>query len=134
MERKVLSKTMKAKKPGTNYINKYSKHVFAEKSKLLLSNLLSTFFSVSFIEKRVVSNATRFQNGNGCHYINMYSVYSLEKEMIKAEWLNNPIYVEFEGKMFPTVGDTDSYLKKLYGDYMTPPPEKEKISHHDSVF
>ena len=43
-------------------------------------------------------------------------------------------YVEFEGKMFPTVGDTDSYLKKLYGDYMTPPPEKEKISHHDSVF
>ena len=134
MERKVLSKTMKAKKPGTNYINRYSKHVFAEKSKLLLSNLLSTFFSVSFIEKRVVSNATRFQNGNGCHYINMYSVYSLEKEMIKAEWLNKPSYVEFEGKMFPTVGDTDSYLKKLYGDYMTPPPEKEKISHHDSVF
>ena len=65
----------------------------------------------------------------------MYSIYSLEKELIKKEWLDNPSMVEFEGKLFPTVSDTDSYLKKLYGDdYMTPPPVDKRVSHHDSVY
>ena len=82
----------------------------------------------------VERNALRFQRVDGHLFVNMYSIYSLEKELILADWLNKPSLVEFEGKEYPTVGDTDSYLRKLYGDYMTPPPEKDRISHHDSVF
>lgn len=134
VERKVLSKTMKAKIPGSNYIDEYSKHVFIEKAKLVFSNMLSKIVPRSLIEKMVERNALRFQRVDGHLFVNMYSIYSLEKELILADWLNKPSLVEFEGKEYPTVGDTDSYLRKLYGDYMTPPPEKDRISHHDSVF
>ncbi len=134
MERKILSKTIKAKKPGSNYIDKHSGKVLTEKAKVLFSNVFSVFFPLSFLERRVKKNALRYQKGESSYYINMYSIYSLEKELIKKDWLTNPSFVEFEGRKYPTVSDTDSYLRKLYGDYMTPPPEKERYSHHDSVF
>ena len=135
IERKMISKLMKAKKPGANYIDRYSSHVIMEKMKVFSANFFSLFVPLSFVERRVVSNAERFLHFEGKLYINMYSIYSLEKELIKKEWLDNPSMVEFEGKLFPTVGDTDSYLKKLYGDdYMTPPPVDKRVSHHDSVY
>lgn len=37
---------------------------------------------------------------------------------------------EFEGKFFWGPKGYDEYLSKTYGDYMTPPPEKNRVSHH----
>lgn len=37
---------------------------------------------------------------------------------------------EFEGVNFASVKDYDGYLKALYGDYMTPPPQNEQVSNH----
>lgn len=67
-------------------------------------------------------------------YINLYSVYHMDKERINKEWIENTSLVEFEGKMYNTVGDTDAYLTHLYGDYMTPPPEKKRKAMHGEVF
>lgn len=39
--------------------------------------------------------------------------------------------VEFEGRSFPAFRDADTYLRSLYGDYMTPPPPQERIPSHD---
>lgn len=36
---------------------------------------------------------------------------------------------EFEGYKFWAFTDYDWYLKSIYGDYMTPPPEHERTSH-----
>ena len=54
----------------------------------------------------------------------------MKKELIPAYMLDKPSEMLFEGKRYPTVGDTDSYLKKLYGDYMKLPPDKERYAVH----
>ena len=62
-------------------------------------------------------------------------MYSRKKEQIKREWVeDNPSLVEFEGEFYNTLSDTDAYLRHLYGDYMTLPPESERKRIHDVVF
>ena len=38
--------------------------------------------------------------------------------------------IEFEGKMFSAPAHPDRYLEKMFGDYMTPPPESERGGHY----
>ena len=38
--------------------------------------------------------------------------------------------IEFEGKMYKCIRDTDLYLRTVYGDYMTLPPVEKQVSHH----
>ena len=38
--------------------------------------------------------------------------------------------IEFEGKRYACIADTDTYLRTVYGDYMTPPPVYKRISRH----
>lgn len=39
------------------------------------------------------------------------------------------IELEFEDTTFSAPNSYDAYLKRLYGDYMTPPPLKERMGH-----
>ena len=79
-------------------------------------------------------NERYFEGKDTDWYINLYSVYKMEKEMIKAEWIEKPSYVEYEGDQYLTVGDTDAYLTHLYGDYMTPPPVADRVEVHKEEF
>jgi lipopolysaccharide cholinephosphotransferase len=42
--------------------------------------------------------------------------------------------IVFEGQEFPAPNNPDSYLKTIYGDYMTLPPEKDRITHAHMYF
>ena len=39
------------------------------------------------------------------------------------------IELEFEGKLFFAPKAYDAYLTSIFGDYMTPPPEHERLPH-----
>lgn len=47
----------------------------------------------------------------------------------EKEWFE-PISMEFEGEVFPVPKGYDMILAKSYGDYMTPPPEDQRKTHH----
>lgn len=44
--------------------------------------------------------------------------------------IENPVEVEFNGEKFKAAANIDFYLTHAYGDYMTPPPEKDRVYHH----
>lgn len=79
-------------------------------------------------------NEMSFSRRNPDAYINLYSVYSMEKEMLKREWIDNISFVWFEGREYVTVGDTHAYLTHLYGDYMTPIASEKRQAAHNEVF
>ena len=54
--------------------------------------------------------------------------------MMPAEVFDHAVDVEFEGLKMPAPVGYDTYLTKLYGDYMTPPPAHQQMSDHMSVY
>ena len=44
-------------------------------------------------------------------------------------WFEEYREVEFEGKKFSAIAKYDEYLKAMYDDYMTLPPEDQRITH-----
>ena len=49
---------------------------------------------------------------------------------MKREVFEHYIDVEFEGHKFKAPRDYDVYQRAIYGDYMTLPPESERVPHH----
>lgn len=53
--------------------------------------------------------------------IHLTNIYPPKRHAIPVQWLfEEPVYVEFEGKPYPVLKEWDAFLKKMYGDYMTP--------------
>lgn len=54
------------------------------------------------------------------------------RDKYRKEWFGKGISLSFEGKFFRAPENYDAILKRIYGDYMTPPPPEE-CSHlyHD---
>lgn len=51
-------------------------------------------------------------------------------EVMNKKSIEERILVDFEGEKFYAPKNYDEILTKLYGDYMTPPPIKNRIYHH----
>lgn len=114
------------------YSRKFGRHFVGESTAFFLSSkLISLFLSMDQIVSLCRWNEHRYK-GDG-DYINLYSIYSMERETLKKEWLDSFTEVEFEGDSYKTVSNPDEYLTHLYGDYMTPPPEKERNLRHINV-
>ena len=53
-----------------------------------------------------------------------------EKEIIKKEYFNDYIDMDFEGTAFKVIVGYKEYMQSIYGDYMKLPPEEKRVSHH----
>ena len=49
---------------------------------------------------------------------------------LPADLLDEFLYLPFEGRSFMCFKNWDGYLKAKFGDYMTPPPEKDRVWRH----
>lgn len=87
--------------------------------------------SVRWLTKQLFKLEVQVDESSTNLFSNFYSIYSMEKETIKKEWLEGPSLVEFEGLQCTTVSKVDPYLRKLYGEYMTLPPVQERHPRHD---
>lgn len=54
------------------------------------------------------------------------------RERMPAGVFDRAVEVEFEGLHLPAPCGWDEYLSRLYGDYMTLPPQHQRATHHSS--
>ena len=71
-----------------------------------------------------------------CDYDKAKFVYSLmifnrRPQLWKKEWFSSVVDVPFCDGVFPVPVGYDHYLRSVYGDYMTPPPESARGGHEN---
>lgn len=103
---------------------------FVQILSLIFSSVLSMFFSKKNVLKLLRWNETRYENRLTKFSINLYSKYTMNRETLKNEWLEEFVNVRFEGGEYPIIKTYDEYLTHLYGDYMTPPPVDKRVAEH----
>lgn len=58
---------------------------------------------------------------------------NLKRGAFPAKWLDEAVYVDFEGYKFPVPKEYDKYLTYLYGDYMQMIPVSQRRTSHSIV-
>lgn len=53
------------------------------------------------------------------------------KDIFKRKWFDEYIMLPFEKYEFRVPRDYDIILKQIYGEYMTLPPQKDRVGHHN---
>lgn len=99
-----------------------------------VAKLVAFFLTDKQIMRLADRHDRRYAHKNAPYYVNMYSIYSRQKETAKAAWVQNPVRMTFAGIEVPVMGCTDEYLTHMYGDYMTLPFPWNRTHRHDARF
>lgn len=92
--------------------------------------LFAKMLGINYLNKKA-QNIMKKYDWNYSGTCSMYTGLS-ERKVMPISTFDEFINVEFEGHMFPIIKDYDTYLTKLFGDYMTPPPKEQQITNHHS--
>lgn len=65
---------------------------------------------------------------------NMTETNFYARECFPAKCMEGTVEVEFEGKRYKTMSGYHTYLSNFYGDYMTVPPESQRIHHYFKAY
>ena len=81
------------------------------------------------INKRLDAYARRYEYDTS-KYVGAitYGIYGMGERCLRSQVVQF-VPVEFEGHTFYAPGCWDSYLKAIFGDYMTPPPIEKQVNH-----
>lgn len=101
---------------------------------VFVSRILSLLMTKKLVLRISDMNCRLCMNRDTAYFINMFSIYSMKREMIPSKCVKHPQIVMFQGEPFQTLGYLDEYLTNLYGDYMTPVPPKERVATHVETF
>lgn len=72
---------------------------------------------------------------NDCEYVTelVGSIKGMLLEHPKSDF-DSVVYKDFEGHSIPVMAGYESYLTKIWGDYMQLPPEEKRVAKHDTVY
>ena len=103
----------------------------ARRMRLAITKLILLPFGIPFLQRRIKNIATSCAYGTSGKVFSSYSRLA-SKEIFPQEIFNSHTLIPFEGRKFRAPLDSDTYLRTLYGDYMTLPPADKQVSHHNS--
>ena len=101
--------------------------------KKTIANILNKFVSREKTIEWANRNESYFEGKETNYFMNIYSIYDVDKETLKREWVDNLELTLFENDYYYTFKDLHAYLQHLYGDYTTLPPIEERIPQHGSL-
>ena len=113
-----------SKKSNTNLRN------FARTISKYLAVVLFSWVNTQKIIKLVNQNSRKYKYGSTKSVGITVSVWNRHFEQSSAESFAERVKFKFEDGEFWGPKGYDEYLTKTYGDYMIPPPDKNRVSHH----
>ncbi|WP_409200797.1 phosphorylcholine transferase LicD [Methanobrevibacter sp. DSM 116169] len=118
------------------YITSLNKNYSSKKIEIIskIGNLLLKIFNInSSLIKKYYRNMVEKSSDKDFKYVFENNAFCY-KEPIPKNIFNEIKKVKFESLTLNIPKDYDTYLKIIYGDYMTPPPETDRIVHeHDFI-
>lgn len=99
-------------------------------AKNILWRVLSRPFTLRFLFRRLDRCMTALSGPEDAYCVNSGSYYDRRKETAPVSWYGEPRLVPFEDGEYPVPREAEKLLTRIYGDYMTPPPESERGIHH----
>lgn len=114
--------------------NKYE----INRGKSVLYNIAKLFFFImgKMIPYKVLYERTikklRSFGGNTKYVISLGSPYRTT-DIHDRELFEKLTNLSFENNLYYAIEGYDSFLTKIYGDYMKLPPEEKRITHHDFI-
>ncbi len=100
-------------------------------TKLFFNRFVLRLTPRRFLKWRWHSWATKYSTEETNSWVCLpASIYTYEQERFPKEYWGDPVYIEFEGHMLPTMSHWKDYLVCHFGDYMKMPPETTRKSHH----
>ena len=91
------------------------------------------FMSYKSLHKKLTALYTK-DNGKGEKYItNFGSAYNVAKEIFPKDYFEPAREIEFEGFTVTVPNKSEEVLTLIYGDFMTPPPEDQRVCPHKYI-
>ena len=94
------------------------------------------FFFLRIIPRKITNRWVNNIINKSLNYSKPYSYYKtdeLKDPVVKKEWYSKTILLPFENKKYTAPINYDEVLKSMYGDYMTPPSENNRVGHGDII-
>ena len=91
---------------------------------------LSVFYSVPRIHKCLQKEFTKYGPNPQPYIATLASYHPLSCQTVPASVYDKAVDVPFEGHMLPVPCGYETLLTTIYGDYMTPPPEDQRVIKH----
>lgn len=94
------------------------------------SFLLSKIYSIEKIRNKLLNFSKKFPYEKSKYIATMVWLVYGKKNVFKKDYLEDLVLQDFEDAKFYIPRQYDKILTDFYGDYMTLPPENERIGHH----
>lgn len=112
--------------------NYYNDHWPKKITKILCSPLLAPI-SIKTIGRILDKIRRHDENSDSPLVANTCHAQHYDRLTFHKDVYGKPVYLEFEGSLFPAPEQWDQYLSSLYGDYMTPPPAKKRWNYQHNI-
>ena len=131
ISKKLLSRASKIRKYRNILLTKV--YYFKTPKKRKRYRFAAAVMSYKAVQRKLVSLYTA-DKGKGKQYVtNFASSYPINKEIFQKDWFEPARTVKFEDLTVTIPYDSEKILTQIYGDYMTPPPEEERVCRHQYV-